>query len=724
MYRLRKKGSVMEESPQGGEVCVVCALPEEVRAFLEMIKPYSERPLEEHISPRYGYSYRSATLKNKKDELLHLHISWLPRYGPQEMTLHLERVLSECQPRIAVMTGICAGDSRQVQLGDLVVAERTFTYNNGKYTFDEQGRSVHLHDAMTYQLDVNILQFLGLFDEWKSLVASLPYPASVREQHEVVCHLKAMASGSAVRADHPFAEVQVPVRGTVAIDMEGAAFGLVMSRYPTVRWLVVKGVCDYADQEKDDTYHEYAAQASALYALSFIRAYVSDERLPRQEKPSPASQSSQSGKASRSARFGAPFPEVWNVFRRHTPFFTGRSQVLEQLFEGFRSEDEAETIFPQALTGLGGMGKTQTAAEYAYRFRREYRAVLWIRAETQESLLSDFRAIAGMLKVPQEHLRDRTSVLQTMRGWFRNQSDWLLILDNADNPALVDPFLPRAARGHVLVTTRAGAMVTQAQPLPLQPLSPEDGALCLLRRAGILAWNKSLPDAPIASVDAARQVAQLMEGLPLALEQAGAYINDTECGVKRYLKLYEQYRSEIQRLRHGVVPDYPASVASAWSISRSTVEQNNPAAAELLRLCAFLAPEGIPDELLTKGALALGPILGPVAANPVTLDQALGLLRKYSLLHREADRETDLTRLSIHQVLQEILLDEMDESTQRLWAERVVRALAQALPGMSWLVFQAHVRNGLRLVKRWNMTFFEAERLKRQVEEAERREEA
>src|SRR5256884_9049385 len=145
----------MEKPPQSFDVCIVCALPEEARAFLEILQERCEGVLEERMSPRYQYSYRSATLKNQKDEPLNLHISWLPRYGPQEMTLHLSHVLEECQPRIAIMTGICAGDAQQVQLGDLVVAERTFTYDNGKFTHDKQGRTVHLYDTMTYQLDAN-----------------------------------------------------------------------------------------------------------------------------------------------------------------------------------------------------------------------------------------------------------------------------------------------------------------------------------------------------------------------------------------------------------------------------------------------------------------------------------------------------------------------------------------------------------------------------------------
>ena len=93
----------MENHPQSFDVCVVCALPEDVRAFHTVIKPHCEDSLEERTSPRYGYSYRSATLRNDIDESLTLHISWLPRYGPEEMTLHLSRVLEECQA-----TSICA----------------------------------------------------------------------------------------------------------------------------------------------------------------------------------------------------------------------------------------------------------------------------------------------------------------------------------------------------------------------------------------------------------------------------------------------------------------------------------------------------------------------------------------------------------------------------------------------------------------------------------------
>src|SRR2546430_1471739 len=191
----------MEKPLQSFDVCVACALPEEARAFLEVVQQQCEDTLEERISPRYQYSYRFTTLKNDKEEPLKPPCSWAPRYGTEEMVPPPSRVLEECQPRIAMMTGICAGDAQRVQLGDLVVAERTFTYDNGKFTLDGS-KKIHLHDTMTYQLDANMLQFLGLFDKWKPLVARLKFPSSRLEQRKrrkIACHIKPMASGSAVR---------------------------------------------------------------------------------------------------------------------------------------------------------------------------------------------------------------------------------------------------------------------------------------------------------------------------------------------------------------------------------------------------------------------------------------------------------------------------------------------------------------------------------------------
>jgi nucleoside phosphorylase/Tfp pilus assembly protein PilF len=652
----------MEKHPQSFDVCIVCALPEEARAFLEVAQQQCEDTLEERMSPRYHYSYRFATVKNNKGESLNLHISWLPRYGPQETTLHLSRVLEECQPRIAIMTGICAGDAQHVQLGDLVVAERTFTYDNGKFTLDEHGRSVHLHDTMTYQLDANILQFLGLFDDWQTHVARLHRPPSPPEQRKVVCHLKPMASGSAVRVDRPFEGVQAPVRGTVAIDMEGAAFGLVMSRHPLIRWLVVKGVCDYADKTKNDAYHEYAARVSALYALSFIRAYVTNERLPGLDGPSSTNR--------------AGSPGIWNVPYAHNPFFTGREQELDQLHTQLQQRNAAAIGQTQAISGLGGIGKTQLAVEYACRYRDTYDFVLWARAESVEALNTSYIELAQLLNLPEKEEPEQAIIVQAVKTWLRTHQGYLLILDNADKPDMLVPFLPPAADGHLLLTTRSSVMrrLNIASPLILETLTPEQGALFLLYRAGSLAPGTPLTRALPENQVLAQQISQDLGGLPLAIEQAAAYIEATVTSLSAYRSLYQKHRIELLKREQPL--RYPHTVATTWDISFQHVEATNHAAAELLRFCAFLAPDAIPEEILTLGAEELGPILAPVAADTFLLNDTIAALHAYSLLTRNSQAQT----LTIHRLVQAVVGDNLPDETKKEWMQRAILAVNIAFP--------------------------------------------
>ena len=326
------------------DVCIVCALPEEAKAFLRIVAEQCDVTFTERSSPRYQYPYRAATILNHKDEPLELHLSWLPSYGPQQMIRHLTRVLEEFQPRFVLMTGICAGDAQKVQLGDLVVAERVFTYDNGKISLDEQGRTVHEHDVTTYQPNPNLLQYLGLFDAWKSLVGELARKLTP-SLSQIHCHIKPMASGSAVRADSPFEDVRVPVRGTVAIDMESAALGMVMSDHPLIPWLVVKGVCDYADSEKDDTYHDFAARASALYALSCIQDYVANERLPRRlDWRSPESKDPYNARNSANFRAGSGTPLSTGDFTQKNVanVFDGSAKSIQnrEIHKGARSTQQ------------------------------------------------------------------------------------------------------------------------------------------------------------------------------------------------------------------------------------------------------------------------------------------------------------------------------------------------------------------------------------------------
>jgi Tetratricopeptide repeat len=174
----------------------------------------------------------------------------------------------------------------------------------------------------------------------------------------------------------------------------------------------------------------------------------------------------------------------------------------------------------------------------------------------------------------------------------------------------------------------------------------------------------------------AKEIVTQLGGLPLALDQAGAYIEETGCGLADYLNLYRTHGPELLRLRGMLSSDHPDPVATTWALSFEKIEQANPAAVELLRFCAFLHPDGIPEEVFSKGAPELGPMLGPVGSDAFKLNAASSEIRKYSLLRRDPKTST----LEIHRLVQVVLKQGMDEDTQRLWAERAVRAVNRAFP--------------------------------------------
>jgi hypothetical protein len=171
-------------------------------------------------------------------------------------------------------------------------------------------------------------------------------------------------------------------------------------------------------------------------------------------------------------------------------------------------------------------------------------------------------------------------------------------------------------------------------------------------------------------------IAQELGGLPLALDQAGAYIEETQCSLSNYLQLYRSKRADLLKARGGLVLDHPEPVATTWSLSFAQVQERSAVAADLLRVCAFLHPDAIPEEIITEGAAKLGPNLQALAHNLLTFNQAIGVLLSYSLINRQPEEHL----LSVHRLVQAVLKDGMDTPIYHQWAERVVQAVNQALP--------------------------------------------
>jgi hypothetical protein len=152
------------------------------------------------------------------------------------------------------------------------------------------------------------------------------------------------------------------------------------------------------------------------------------------------------------------------------PFFTGRQQVLAQLQEALAAQGRA------ALSGLGGVGKTQTAVEYAHRYLEEYDYVLWVAAQSREALVSGYSTIAGLLKLPLADAKDQTLAVGAIQRWLGSHERWLLILDNADDLAMARELIPSGKNGHVLVTTRARAVGAVARLVDVQEMGTDEGA--------------------------------------------------------------------------------------------------------------------------------------------------------------------------------------------------------------------------------------------------------
>jgi hypothetical protein len=173
---------------------------------------------------------------------------------------------------------------------------------------------------------------------------------------------------------------------------------------------------------------------------------------------------------------------IWNVPHPPNPNFTGRENLLKKLYESLSSGEPA--ALTQAMVGLGGVGKTQTAIEYCYRHAADYELVWWIRSEEPGRLAADYAALASALNLAEKDDQDQRVVVRAVREALSHRSRWLLVFDNAITPEDIKAYLPMAGAGHVLVTSRNPAFGGTARGLKVRPLSATEAVEFLLKRVG------------------------------------------------------------------------------------------------------------------------------------------------------------------------------------------------------------------------------------------------
>lgn len=292
-------------------------------------------------------------------------------------------------------------------------------------------------------------------------------------------------------------------------------------------------------------------------------------------------------------------PHNGNVLRTHsaqerpwlvpsvmrTRYFTGREALLAQLHLQLTERHRA------ALCGLGGIGKTQAALEYAMRHRAEYQGgVFWINAETVTGLTGGFVEIAKALHLPAAVSSDHEHVVRATIGWLGGADRWLLILDNVEDRRQVERFVSEDGRGDVLITSRESifAELGIARALEVHDLGSDEAVRFLLTRTG-------REGSESAERAAASELAAELGNLPLALEQAAVYISETSARFSAYLNAFRKRRLELLEKASALVSH--ESVAVTWATNFEVVKRLSPAAADALRVSAFLAPDAIPFDI-------------------------------------------------------------------------------------------------------------------------------
>ncbi len=369
-------------------------------------------------------------------------------------------------------------------------------------------------------------------------------------------------------------------------------------------------------------------------------------------------------------------PRKHNFPFLQNPFFTGRETHLERLSKLLQESGTVEITQSVSISGLGGIGKTQLALEYAYRhYPKAYLTVLWANAADATTLQASYDSIAHLLELPEkdEHEADRR--VQAVKRWLEEHTSWLLIMDNADDLQLARFYFPIKHHGHILLTTRSPIIGNIAKRIEIGAMEPEEGLLFLLRRSHVLA-DGATPDTVAADIrETILRLVELLGGHPLALDQAGAYIEETGVSFTDYINFYHEQRRLLLDRRgslEGEYSEHPETVATTFELSLKKAHERHPMAADILHFCAFLHPDAIPEELFQLD-------------DRFNLDipafrEGIIALRRYSLVKRNMQEQT----FSVHRLVQAVLIDTMSLDLEHQWRGRVAQAASAVFSGVEF----------------------------------------
>ncbi|NUR62939.1 MAG: tetratricopeptide repeat protein [Catenulispora sp.] len=364
-------------------------------------------------------------------------------------------------------------------------------------------------------------------------------------------------------------------------------------------------------------------------------------------------------------RFPGISPRIWDVPGRNATF-TGRGEVLERLRDGIAGSSPT-VILPVALHGLGGVGKTQVALEYAHRFKADYDLVWWINAEQPDFIDTSLAELAARLNLrPLDSVPEAAEAAREALRRGEPVGRWLLIFDNSLEPEVLKPFLPdppSSGTGHILITSRIQAWSREATSLEVDVFTREESIAHL---------TASVPG--LAAQDAGA-IADLVGNLPLAVESAASWLATTGTSPARYLESLAEQTTKVLSYRRP--ENYPVALAATWSLAIERLREREPAAARLLELVAFMSPDGIAMDLVLSDAMvkALEPY-NAFVTEPMVIGKVVREVVMLSLLKVDSNTNT----LRIHRLVQEAVKDQMDEDRRIDTKHEVHRFLASSRP--------------------------------------------